>query len=199
MSKSLLLSIKPKYCELIANGKKTVEARKTRPKLETPFKVYIYCTKGEYIWKDKERVFLDGKYNRIIDNMPECLLNGKVIGEFVCKAILPISITYSDTNSRLALREFPYTCLTDKEIMDYLGNGKTGYGWHISDLIIYDKPKDLSDFYKPCVYGEESDVSCFLCDKSGYRPDMHIDCFNKVTRPPQSWCYVEKERESNDE
>lgn len=125
--------------------------------------------------------------------------NGKVIGEFVCKAIIPISITYSDTNSRIALREFTYTCLTDKEIMDYLGNGKTGYGFHISDLVIYDKPKELSDFYKPCIYGEESDVSCFLCDKSGYRPDMYIDCFNKVTRPPQSWCYVEKERESNDE
>lgn len=44
MSKSVLISINPKWCELIASGKKTVEVRKTRPKLETPFKCYIYCT-----------------------------------------------------------------------------------------------------------------------------------------------------------
>lgn len=43
--KSVMISIKPKYCELIASGKKTVEVRKTRPKIETPFKCYIYCTK----------------------------------------------------------------------------------------------------------------------------------------------------------
>ena len=157
-----------------------------------PFKVYVYCTEDfRTSTKDRNHKFWIGELiNGVSDG--RYLGNGKVIGEFVCKAILPISITYSDTNSRIALREFPYTCLTDKEIMDYLGNSKTGYGWHISDLIIYDKPKDLSDFYKPCVYGEESDVSCFLCDKSGYRPDMLIDCFNKVTRPPQSWCYVYK-------
>ena len=45
--KSLLISINPKWCELIASGKKTVEVRKTKPKLETPFKVYIYETKGK--------------------------------------------------------------------------------------------------------------------------------------------------------
>lgn len=169
--KSVLISINPKWCELIASGKKTVEVRKTRPKLETPFKVYIYQTLPKYgDWNERD---------------------GKVIGEFVCDAILPMSITYSDPESRIASREFPFTCLTDKQIMDYLGNGKTGYGWHISKLVIYDKPKELSEFIKPCIYGEESDVSCFCCDKSGYRPDMHIDCFNTVTRPPQSWCYVE--------
>ena len=194
-----MLSIRPKWCELIAGGQKTIEVRKTKPKCDVPFKVYVYCTEDfRTSTKNRNHKFWIGEaINGVSDG--RYLGNGKVIGEFVCKAIIQISITYSDTNSKIALREFPYTCLTDKEIMDYLGNGKTGYGWHISDLIIYDKPKELSDFYKPCIYGEESDVSCFLCDKSGYRPDMYIDCFNKVTRPPQSWCYVEKERESNDE
>lgn len=42
---AVLLSVRPKWCELIASGKKTVEVRKTRPKIETPFKCYIYCTK----------------------------------------------------------------------------------------------------------------------------------------------------------
>ena len=164
----IMLSIRPKWCELIASGQKTVEVRKTKPKCDVPFKVYIYCTKqrvnGEILLTYDKKIQGRNKGFRDVGDIP---LAGKVIGEFVCKAILPISITYSDTNSKLALREFPYTCLTDKEIMDYLGNGKTGYGWHISDLIIYDKPKDLSDF--------------------------------GMKRPPQSWCYVEKERESNDE
>lgn len=44
MDKSVLISIRPKWCELIASGEKTIEVRKTRPKLETPFKCYIYCT-----------------------------------------------------------------------------------------------------------------------------------------------------------
>lgn len=44
MSKAVMLSIRPKWCEKIASGKKTVEVRKTRPKLDTPFKCYIYCT-----------------------------------------------------------------------------------------------------------------------------------------------------------
>ena len=46
MSKQcVLISIRPQWCELIANGKKTIEVRKSRPKLETPFKCYIYETK----------------------------------------------------------------------------------------------------------------------------------------------------------
>lgn len=64
----------------------------------------------------------------------------------MCDAIFPISVKYSDQESRLALREFPFTCLTDKQIMDYLGNGKEGCGWHISNLKNYDTPKELSEF-----------------------------------------------------
>ena len=70
--KSVLISIKPKYCELIASGQKTMEVRKTRPKIETPFKCYIYCTKDFYRKGDG---YFQGKY---------C---GKVIGEFVCDKI----------------------------------------------------------------------------------------------------------------
>jgi predicted transcriptional regulator len=44
MSKAVLISIKPKWCDLIRQGRKTVEVRKTCPKLEVPFKVYIYET-----------------------------------------------------------------------------------------------------------------------------------------------------------
>lgn len=67
--KSVMISIKPNWCELIASGKKTLEIRKTKPNLETPFKCYIYCTK-EF-------------YNS--DYIPK---NGRVIGEFVCDNIM---------------------------------------------------------------------------------------------------------------
>lgn len=172
MSKAVLLSIKPKWCELIANGKKTVEVRKTKPKIKTPFKVYIYMTAG------------DAVYPVSINGAPYTCSNvgGKVvIGEFVCDAIFPMSVWYSNSNDRLSRREYPYTCLTDKEIMDYLGNGVEGYGWHISDLVIYDKPKELSEFrsYNAGVY----------IDENGYPMPTHA-----ITRPPQSWCYVEEDR-----
>ena len=136
MSKAVMISIRPKWCGLIASGKKTIEVRKTRPKIKAPFKCYIYCT------KDKHDSFIC----RGGDDMPFDVGNGMVIGEFVCDAVIPMSIKYSDPNSKLALKEFPYTCLTDKQIIDYLGNGVGGYGWHISDLKIYDQPKELREF-----------------------------------------------------
>lgn len=170
--KSILISIKPKYCELIAKGEKTIEVRKTRPKIETPFKCYIYMTKSNLVGDRK--AYKDR-------------LAGKVIGEFVCDCIIPISITYSDPNNRIAQKEFPYTCLTDKEIMDYLGNGNQGYGWHISNLVTYDEPKELSEFKK---YNRE----CWYADLGLAKRDcpecQNRECF--LTQPPQSWCYVEE-------
>lgn len=47
--KAVLISIKPQWCDLIATLKKTIEVRKTKPKLDTPFKVYIYCTQDKYV------------------------------------------------------------------------------------------------------------------------------------------------------
>ncbi|MBO7230092.1 MAG: hypothetical protein J6V20_01595 [Bacteroidaceae bacterium] len=99
--------------------------------------------------------------------------NKKVIGEFVCDAIFPMSVWYSNPNDRLSHREYPFTCLTDKEIMDYLGNGVEGYGWHISELKIYDNPKKLSEFFS-------------VKEAGGYEE------FKVINRPPQSWLYCEK-------
>ena len=190
-----MISVKPRFCDLIAREKKKIEVRKTRPKTEIPFKCYIYCTRA----KRSEKLYSNGTVivkdtRKLLDpsvRYPGSKIfqrwNGKVIGEFVCDTIIT-DHTFGHDPLFNAL-----SCMNDAEIASYCTANEM-YGWHISDLIIYDKPKDLSDFYKPCVYGEESDVSCFLCDKSGYRPDMHIDCFNKVTRPPQSWCYAEEEK-----
>lgn len=181
--KSVLISIQPKWCQLIANGKKTIEVRKTEPKLDTPFKAYIYCTANKQGTKDLLEIHgTDGTIRKA---------NSKVIGEFVCDAVLPIAITYSDPNSHIALREFPYTCLTDKEIMDYLGNGKTGYGWHISDLVIYDKPRELGEFATPTTCNSHIAKS-ILCDTCCLSANFCTKKPKRIIRPPQSWCYVEK-------
>lgn len=75
--KSVLISTKPKWCELIASGKKRIELRKTKPKLKPPFKCYIYETK----WKSAIPTFIDEEGHVSY----EC--GGKVIGEFVCDEI----------------------------------------------------------------------------------------------------------------
>ena len=176
---AVLLSIKPKYCELIADGKKTIEVRKTRPRLTPPFKCYIYKTRD----KTDRPIMLDFHGRR------------QVIGEFVCDEIFPMSITYSDPNHHLSQREFPSTCLTDKEIMNYLGNGKTGYGWHISDLKIYDESKELGRFWKAgkCPYAAENECAYeYYCFRAG----QANRCGETLSWPPQSWCYVEEVKQN---
>ena len=179
--KAVLISIQPKWCELIAAGKKTVEIRKTKPKIDVPFKCYIYETQGR-----TETPFVDEEGHEIFKG------RGQVIGEFVCDAIFPMSIWYSSPNDRLSHREYPFTCLTDKEIMDYLGNGVEGYGWHITDLVIYDKPRELSEFRKIC----QSDY-CHTCDYAVKKNGYLVDCDRSVKRPPQSYMFVEELKGEN--
>ena len=183
--KSVLISIQPKWCELIASGKKTVEVRKTKPKLETPFKCYIYCTidggvKGDMLVRSK-------------------LICGKVIGEFVCDWVVgtcpwrlkgKTGFCAKRTEKETNLPNM--ACLTLEEIEQYAGHeGRGIYGWHISDLVIYDKPRELSEFRTPCKMGERL---CGLCDYAVHGMDGDlIDCNTSLTRPPQSWCYVESE------
>lgn len=194
--KAVLISIKPQWCEKIARGKKTLEVRKTRPKLEPPFKCYIYCTDGKpYLnWHNgvlytEDKDVLGGRGYGLYKR-----LNMNVIGEFVCDEIVPIRVEYSDPNHRLALRDVPFLCLTDKQIMDYLGNGKPGYGWHISDLKIYDEPREILEFYSPPEMYCEKEL-CGGCPHDqvmGLDGDYAYDCEWKrpIKRPPQSWCYV---------
>jgi predicted transcriptional regulator len=140
--KAVMISIQPKWVEKIASGEKTIEVRKTRPKIETPFKVYIYCTKGESLWLTQEGL-------KLKTELSGYLLNGKVIGEFVCDRIdkiKPVYEFYDKIGYNLDDSQIKETCLTRQELKDY-GKRKTLYGWHISDLVIYDKPKELSEFY----------------------------------------------------
>ena len=197
MSKAVLISVRPEWCAKILSGEKTIEIRKTRPKLEPPFKCYIYGTKG--------KKNADGRYRHYYwyrkDNIPRSFEGGKVIGEFVCDAIYPISFYASDSSffDNAPPLSVPGTCLTDREIAEYLGNGKTGYGWHISDLKIYDVPLTLDAFMKqPCDFA----ASCGCCSHVRWIGTSHTfghcECEFSVTRAPQSWCYVEEIEKKNE-
>lgn len=218
--KSVLMSIEPKYCELIATGKKTIEVRKTRPKIKTPFKCYIYCTlpkerfsigQGNYACSDclylcDNKVKFGEGFEDIGNETTS--LNGKVIGEFVCDKIDKIvHAGTSNDNLQLCIVENGWTYiplpkeyllfqiqLTLNELEKY-SNGGDLYGWHISDLIIYDKPKELSEFGKECNLDCPS-VHCPYWEYQRVNADeWDYDCscnnIKPLTRPPQSWCYVE--------
>ena len=182
--KSVLISIKPKYVELIANGEKTIEVRKSAPK-EVPFKAYIYETKGatEMPWVDEDGHFIyKGR--------------GQVIGEFLCDRIeefheyelSPSKKFYEFEKARLDLF-LKESCLSYNEVCDYRKNlpyYKPLYAWHISDLKIYDKPKSIMQFYKPCpIEWKNCPVCEFYSTNTGC-------CMNNVDRPPQSYMYVEE-------
>lgn len=186
--KAVLMSIQPKWCELIANGKKTVEVRKTKPKLETPFKAYIYCTANKQGTKDLLEIHgTDGKIRKA---------NGKVIGEFVCKKIEEYyADDYAYGTYDISDDEVIKTCLVNGSLWDY-GKGQNLYGWHISDLVIYDKPRELSKFKTPpCEKPESACENCKYLEVTNTPNTYEVECFREdgiyLTRPPQSWCYVE--------
>lgn len=251
MSKAVLISIQPKWCELIANGKKTIEVRKTRPRLETPFKVYIYCTKPNKAYQticgcmalNSDELYrhpTDGiKHGDSIELMvrddytKDNFLNGKVIGEFICNKMSEYEAEfYKDNEYYQDIREIfrdddnpddefgdfkiltsndednpdncelcKRSCLSFDDFKNYIGEGfcKPFYGWHISNLVIYDKPKELSEFRTVCKYRND-DGSCrynkIKCQNAvfDYNQDGSInlaECSCCMKRPPQSWCYVE--------
>ncbi len=163
--KSVLISIQPKWCELILKGKKTVEVRKTRPKLETPFKCYVYQTKGKEklidIIKDGDICYGETYHGKpvFIKMREDSVYAGlfgrkqKIIGEFVCDTIVIDKTFGHDPLFNGA------ACMSEVEVAAYSCQSPI-YGWHISNLKIYNKPKKLGEF--------------------------------GLTRPPQSWCYVEE-------
>jgi predicted transcriptional regulator len=197
MMKAVLISTQPKWAEKIANGEKTIEVRKSRPKLETPFKVYIYCTvdKKREVFFTKE-VFDGEKGKWAIPHVG----NGKVIGEFVCDRIEDFSKWEFDYPSLLRHINLFAGTNGDYKFLDYYLKGqKKGYGWNISDLKIYDKPKELSEFARVCV-GVDGTIKCDGCEYYNSESNESIGYFEECTcnylrplkRPPQSWCYVEE-------
>ncbi len=210
MSKAVLISIRPNWCGKIASGEKTIEVRKNRPKLETPFKCYIYCTKAsvryqticgchvlnsDELYRHPEHGIKHGDSIELMlceNYTKDNFLNGKVIGEFICDRIYeletrsPGGIYYVKGEDQPTTNDVAQqSCLTLRDMHEYLKAAK-GYGWHISNLKIYDTPKELSKFSRPfenCIDKVCDEFDCASCENGGY-----------IKRPPQSWCYVEEQK-----
>lgn len=197
--KSVLISIQPKWVEKITSGEKTIEVRKSAPK-EVPFKCYIYETKGatETPWADEDgHLIFKGR--------------GQVIGEFICDKVYEwecknrlelvgeLGLPNWRASYMIFVDDLEKTCLTYDVLWEY-GKGETLYGWHISDLKIYDKPKELSEFSAMCRY-KNNDGSCQFYNvdcqyqQRDYNQDGStniVECGRPITRAPQSWQYVEE-------
>ena len=186
--KAVLISIKPEWCKLIASGRKTTEIRKNEPKLVRPFRCFIYCTMPNPTHL-KDVVEIAGKR-----------INGKVWAEFTCFNIEPFTTDYRQ-NEEQTMRLSKKSCVSYEDLAEYEWNAHCLFGWHISDLKIYDKPLPLSKFSPDCRYKNE-DGECkypkIVCDcqKFDFNPDGSINvvtCDKHTKKAPQSWCYIFKE------
>lgn len=180
--KAIMISVKPEWCRKILSREKTIEIRKTMPKCDLPVKVYIYCTKC----KDTKR------YTDEADIPLETEMymgNGRVIAEFTLNNVTKHEKNFIDAEDNLLYNfltedvikigfnnDLDGLCDFDSFVEDY-GKGKPLYAWHIDDLKIYDKPKELSKFSTTLhrMKGKQS------------RYTSHL-----LQRPPQSWCHVEE-------
>ena len=215
--RAIMKSVSPRICEKVANGDCTILVSKTAPKCEVPFKGYICCTSAKpYLYREANppfELFLDSELYKG-KGYDDRLFSGKVIGDFICDEIIEWQydsghqyyVDYPDDCTSY----FPYlkchseaTGLKCSEI-EKLGKGKPLYGWHISDLKIYGKPKALVEFYKCGAesFEELSDTEdlCSYCSRTGscegrwcdeaYQNYLDVDF--ALTRAPQGWCYVEE-------
>ena len=198
--KTVLISIRPKWCQKIMGGQKTIEVRKTRPKLNPPFNCYIYCTKARErlisILRDGDENYGETYHGKTvfikIDEGSICDMWGKrqkVIGEFTCDRIyeiqkrgIPENFDYcylslnewGNDDIEAEIKAISASCVSKEELNAYGTSVPTLYGWHISNLKIYDTPRELSEFtgLRETRFGAEP-VS--------------------IARPPQSWRYVEEQ------
>ena len=173
--REVLASLKPYYYYLVGEGIKKVEVRKSIPKSnDWDKKVFFYMSKDEKSFAKIPKEYQE-KYRRHF---------GKVGLQFVCDRVQEITYTQIYNFSRYKNVCEAETRLDFYALDDYLKQ-KNGYGWHISNLVIYDKPKELSEFKKRChVFGV-----CYKCEDNVYwGGNCDGGC---IERPPQSWCYVE--------
>lgn len=216
--KSIMISIQPQWVEKILKGEKTIEIRKTKPSCDLPVKVYIYETKSK---------FRKGYYNNLDHKIHyyEDFGKGKVVAEFTLNQVDTIEICDPCVLRNGEQQDWHWfksnACLDSEEMMSYIGYGDDhdgwgseyakGYAWHIDDLKIYDKPKELGEFTTSpyCSnYMKNVEVTVnalgdyvahyednFFCKKCKYFDGDFNICERKpkpLTRPPQSYMFVEE-------
>ena len=204
--KAIILPCTPAECEKIVNGDMSILVRKKVPKESNlPIKVFIYCIKPRKKYQhicgclvlNSDQLYRHPtqgiKYGDSIELMAcdnysrDNFLNGKVIGYFICHTI-----------KQMAVRDCEKACMSLKEAVDY-AKGKPLYGLHISELKIYDKPKELSEF-RACNFKSMNDTDVcgnydckYYQDSGSYMiPPSCAKNGCRVIRPPKNYIYVEE-------
>ncbi len=184
MSKAILISVKPKWVAKILNGEKTIEIRKTKPNVELPIDVYIYVSKNDGRLYQDFSICKEYIYDKGVRDLQHWVYNGKVVAKFTLNKVEEISYTHL-VNARSYFIKSCSTarwfeqdcCLETWEIDDYL-KGKTGYAWHISNLEVFDKPRELGEF-----------APYYITDKSKYI--SYPICDFRLAKAPQSYQFIE--------
>lgn len=198
----ILASLKPYYYYLIAEEKKKIEVRKSALK-NLPQDIVFYMSKDEKSFAKIPKEFQE-KYRKHF---------GKIGIKVVCDRIdeykyvycdhpeigYPVGYDCGDNWYDIDDEDLQKACLTEEEFKRY-GNGKTLYGWHISDLKIYDKPKELSEFKTPpCEKSEKACGNCKWLVKINtpdvYECECYVEDGRPITRPPQSYMWVKELKE----
>ena len=247
---AIMISIQPQWVEKILNGEKTIEIRKTKPKIKLPCKVYIYCTKGQELWGDGTGETWYGvdenEDMQLVHELNPTLarLNGKVVAEFTLNKVEEIrccAVPYKNTNNlgyerfidngvyklknddglvferndnqistMLKNEDFDKMQVKPKHIYNYLGGYGKFYNWFIDNLKIYDEPRNIKEFKKPCIcpkmpYCPGCEVgyeSISESEQEYYRAFGECEtewvCLNFMKKPPQSWCYIQDNEVLND-
>ncbi len=205
--KSVIISIKPYWVFLIIAKtmgwniakEKTVEVRKTCPKDDEWNKIgKIYCTKDKQSFN-----CIPKEYQPFMQKFL-----GKVIGEFVCNEITRIArcgydnerIELNIVDQNLTIKKldevFLSRCQLSYSDIEKYANGGEVYAWHISDLVLYDEPKDIGEFYKVGMLSYDDWLYGIYNGNGGARSsyESYKNAF-KLSKAPQSWCYVEEVKE----
>ena len=188
MKRAILISIRPEWVAKILNGEKTIEIRKTAPKCDLPIDVYIYCT-------------TDRKYGYMHNG--QSIRPRSVVAKFTLgKVTQYIAGNNMDEDHPIGGDAFikdevlNKACITEEELLDYTKHNDknpydfTFFAWHIDDLVVFSKPKELSEF-KCKKYHYSSCKHCphavgMLCNA-----DLRCDEPLPITKAPLSWQYAE--------
>jgi len=172
--KAIILSVQPQWLEMILNGKKTIEIRKSMPKCNLPIDVYLYCTKK-----------LPELYTATWQIPGRAYQNGKVVAKFTLNKCHTLKYNYDFDEYGTPYEEDTFlqdACLTQRELLDY-GNASVSrpgikplYAWQIDNLVIFDTPKELSEFY---------------VERYAAMPNGIFPCNEPLTISPQSYRFVE--------
>lgn len=190
---SILFPIHPEHCSYIVQGIKEWEFRTRPPKSETPYRGYIYCTGGKLLYEDfphgdrsREIKLADYRYAR-----QSHALNGKVIGEFICDKTVEVVRNGFVNPFAINSQVLEKGHLSNSEFLSYTNHyHKDLYALHISKLVIYDKPKELTEFKRPHNRANCGNKDCgFLIN----RECGNSRCCDRliIKQAPQSWCFAE--------